>query len=213
MSIDRLCAYYGFGRVPFGRDIPPSALFRSTAHQEAVARLSWLIDERGFGILTGEVGAGKSVAVRATTSALDPSRHQAIYCPNPTIGRGLLGLIVSALGGSPRSHRAVLVPQAAEALAMAEAERGRRVLVVVEEAHLLLSDQLEDLRMLGNDAMDSRSPAAFLLVGQPTLRRRLRQGALAAVDQWSVTGWPGNRLPPRKGGSPRSCAWRPGSEG
>ncbi len=183
MSIDRLCAYYAFAKVPFGRDIPPSALFRSSAHQEAVARLTWLIDERGFGILTGEVGAGKSVAVRATTSTLDPSRHQAIYCPNPTIGRGLLGLIVSALGGSPRSHRAVLVPQAAEALATAEAERGRRVLVVVEEAHLLQSDQLEDLRMLGNDAMDSRSPAAFLLVGQPTLRRRLRQGALAAVDQ------------------------------
>src|SRR5262245_47021512 len=79
MSVDRLCAYYGFSRVPFGRDIPPSALYRSTAHQEAVARLSWLIDERGFGILTGEVGAGKSVAVRATTSTLDPSRHQAIY--------------------------------------------------------------------------------------------------------------------------------------
>jgi len=79
MSVDRLCAYYGFSRVPFGRDIPPSALFRSSAHQEAVARLTWLIDERGFGILTGEVGAGKSVAVRATTATLDPSRHQVIY--------------------------------------------------------------------------------------------------------------------------------------
>lgn len=51
----------------------------------------------------------------------------------------------------------MLVPQAAEALAIAEAERGRRVLVVVEEAHLLQSDQLEDLRMLGNDAMGCRS--------------------------------------------------------
>lgn len=186
MSVDRLCAYYGFSRVPFGRDIPPSALFRSSAHQEAVARLTWLIDERGFGILTGEVGAGKSVAVRATTATLDPSRHQVIYCPNPTIGgRGLLGLIVTALGGTPRFYRASLVPQAAEALATAEAERGRRVLVVVEESHLLQADQLEDLRMLGNDgtSMDSRSPAAFLLVGQPTLRRRLRQGSYAAVDQ------------------------------
>ena len=186
MSVDRLCAYYGFTRVPFGRDIPASALFRSRAHQEAVARVSWLIDERGFGILTGEVGAGKSVAVRAATSALDPSRHQVVYCPNPTIGgRGLLILIVSALGGNPRFYRARLVPQAAEALALAESERGRRVLVVVEEAHLLQSDQLEDLRMLGNDgtSMDSHSPAAFLLVGQPLLRRRLRQGNLAAVDQ------------------------------
>ena len=59
------------------------------------------------------------------------------------------------------------------------------MLVVVEESHLLQADQLEDLRMLGNDgtSMDSRSPAAFLLVGQPTLRRRLRQGSYAAVDQ------------------------------
>ncbi len=186
MSIDRLCAYYGFGRVPFGRDIPASALFRSSAHLEAVARLSWLIDERGFGILTGEVGAGKSVAVRATTAALDPSRHQVIYCPNPTVGsRGLLGLIVRALGGTPRFHRAHLVPQATEALALAETERGRRILVIVEEAHLLQPDQLEDLRMLGNDgvSIDSRSHIAFLLAGQPMLRRRLRQGVLAAVDQ------------------------------
>jgi type II secretory pathway predicted ATPase ExeA len=151
-----------------------------------VARLTWLIDERGFGILTGEVGAGKSVAVRATTSALDPSRHHVIYCPNPTVGgRGLLRLIVGALGGTPRFHRSSLVPQAAEALALAEAERGRRVLLVVEESHLLQSEQLEDLRMLGNDgtSMDSRSPAAFLLVGQPTLRRRLRLASYAAVDQ------------------------------
>ena len=79
MSVDRLCHYYAFSKVPFGRDIPPSALFRSSAHQEAVARLTWLVDERGFGILTGEVGAGKSVAVRATTAALDPSRHHVIY--------------------------------------------------------------------------------------------------------------------------------------
>lgn len=127
------------------------------------------------------VGAGKSVAVRATTSALDPSRHQVVYCPNPTIGgRGLLILIVSALGGNPRFYRARLVPQAAEAVALAESERGRRVLVVIEEPHLLQSDHLEDLRMLCNDGT---SPAAFLLVGQPTLRRRLRQGNLAAVDQ------------------------------
>ena len=185
MSLDRPCAYYGFTRVPFGRDIPPSSLFRSAAHQEAVARLTWLVDERGLGILTGEVGAGKTVAARAATAALEPSRHQIVYCPNPTIGgRGILALIVSALGGSPRFHRAALVPQAAEALATAEAQRGRRVVLVIDESHMLLTEQLEDLRMLSNVDLDSRSPAAILLVGQPTLRRRLRQGAAyAAVDQ------------------------------
>lgn len=184
MSIDRLCAYFGFSAVPFGRDIPPSALFRSNAHQEAMARLGWLIDQRGFGILTGEVGAGKTVAVRAATSALDPSRHQIVYCPNPVLGvGGLLTVIVTALGATPRRFRGNLVPQAAELLALAEAERGRGVFIVVEEAHMLESHQLEELRMLTSDAMDSRSPAALLLVGQPTLRRRLRQGSMAAVEQ------------------------------
>jgi type II secretory pathway predicted ATPase ExeA len=184
VSIDRLCAYYGLTRMPFGRDLAPSALFRSAAHAEAVARLGWLVDERGLGTLTGEVGAGKTVAARAAVAALEPSRHQVVYCANPTIGgRGILALIVAALGATPRFHRAALVPQAAEALATAETERGRHVLILIDESHLLDPEQLEDLRMLTNAELDSRSPAAMVLIGQPTLRRRLRQGAFAAIDQ------------------------------
>lgn len=184
MSVDRLCAYYGFTNMPFGRSLAPGSLFRSAAHAEAVARLSWCVDERGLATLTGEVGCGKTVAARATVAALEPSRHQVIYCANPTVGgRGILSAVVAALGGVPRFHRAALVPQAADALAIAEAERGRRVLVVIDESHLLEPDQLEDLRMITNSEMDSRSPAAVVLIGQPTLRRRLRQGTMAALDQ------------------------------
>src|SRR5258708_13066063 len=184
MSLDRLCDYFAFSRVPFGRDLAPSALFRSAAHSEAVARLTWLIEERGLGILTGEVGAGKTVAARATVASLEPSQYQVVYAANPTIGgRGLLSLLVAALGGHPHAHRAILVPQAAEVLATAVAERGRRVVLLIDEAHLLTHEQLEDLRMLTSAEMDSRSPVAVVLIGQPTLRRRLHQGALAAVDQ------------------------------
>jgi type II secretory pathway predicted ATPase ExeA len=184
VSVDRLCAYFGFSRMPFGRDLPPASLFRSAAHAEAVARLSWCIDERGLGTLTGEVGCGKTVSLRATVAALEPSRHQIIYCANPIVGgRGLLSLVVAALGGIPRFHRAALVPQAADALATAEAERGRRVVIVIDESHLLDAEQLEDIRMLTNAELDSRSPAAVILIGQPTLRRRLHQGTMAALDQ------------------------------
>ena len=120
MTIDRLCSYYGFTKMPFGRDLAPGALFRSAAHAEAVARLTWCVAERGLATLCGEVGSGKTVALRATVAALEPSRHQVIYCPNPIVGgRGILSLIVSALGAKPRFHRAGLVPQAAEALATA----------------------------------------------------------------------------------------------
>ena len=184
MSVDRLCAYYGFTRVPFGRDLAPASLFRSAAHLEAVARLTWLIDERALGVLTGEVGAGKTVAARATVAALEPSRYQTVYCPNPTAGSvGLLAMLVSALGGTPHFHRFMLIPQAAEALATAEAERGRRLVLIVDEAHLMAPHHLEDLRMLLSAEMDSRSAAAMLLIGQPTLRRRLRQGVFAALEQ------------------------------
>jgi type II secretory pathway predicted ATPase ExeA len=184
MSVDRLCSFYGFTKMPFGRDLPPSSLYKSSAHAEAVARLTWCVTERGLGTLTGEVGCGKTVAARATVASLDPSRTQVIYCPNPTVGgRGILSLVVTALGGVPRFHRAGLVPQAAEALACAEDERGRRVLVLIDESHLLGPDELEDLRMLTNSELDSRSPAAIVLIGQPTLRRRLHQGTMAALDQ------------------------------
>ena len=184
MSVDRLCAYYGLTRVPFGRDLAPASLFRSAAHQEAVARLTWLIDERGLGLLTGEVGAGKTVAARATVAALEPSRFQVVYFPNPTAGSiGLLTELVTALGGRPYFHRFKLLAQASEALATAEAERGRRVVLILDEGHLMAPHHLEDLRMLVSAEMDSRSAAAMLLIGQPTLRRRLRQSVFAALDQ------------------------------
>ncbi len=83
----------------------------------------------------------------------------------------------------PRFHKAALIPQAADALAAEVAERGRRVVLVVDEAHLLAADQLEELRLLTNAEMDSASPFALVLAGQPTLRQRLRLGAFAALDQ------------------------------
>jgi len=184
MSIERLRAHYGFSRMPFGRDLAPGMLHHHPGHDEAVARVRWCIDEAALGVVCGEVGAGKTVAVRAAVAALDASRHTTIYIGNPAVGaRGLYASIVTALGGVPRFHKAALIPQATDALAAETTERGKRVVIVVDEAHLLDPDQLEELRLLTNADMDSRSPFACLLVGQPTLRRRIKLGAFAALDQ------------------------------
>jgi type II secretory pathway predicted ATPase ExeA len=159
-------------------------LFASRSHQEAVARISWIISERALGVICGEVGAGKTVAARAATAGIDPSRHMLIYLPNPVIGaRGIHAEVVRALGDTPRFHTAPLIAQAQEALETEEAERGRRVVLILDESHLLTADQLEQLRMLTNSHMDSRATFACVLLGQPTLRRRLRQGTFAALDQ------------------------------
>jgi type II secretory pathway predicted ATPase ExeA len=184
MSIERLRVHYGFTRMPFTKQLAPGMLHHHHGHDEAVARITWCITEAAIGVVTGEVGSGKTVAVRAAVADLDTSRHTVIYLANPAVGaRGIYTAIVSALGGVPRFHHASLIPQTCEALASETAERGKSVVLVVDEAHLLDADQLEGLRLLTNAEMDSRSPFACLLVGQPTLRRRIRLGAFAALDQ------------------------------
>ena len=184
MSIDRLRAHWGLSRTPFTKELAPSMLFGSTAHQEAVARIGWIITERALGVVCGEVGAGKTVAARAASAGLDQSRHTIIYLPNPAIGaRGIYTQIVSALGSTPRFYRATLIPQATDLLAAETSERGKTVVLILDEAHLLSVEQLEELRMLTNSEMDSRATFACLLLGQPTLRRKLRQGVFAALDQ------------------------------
>ena len=194
MSIDRLRQRFGFTTMPFGRALAPGLLYRHRAHAEAVARVSYLVAEAALGVLTGEVGAGKTVAVRAALATLDPTRHSVIYVGNPTIGaRGLYTAVVAALGGTPRFQTASLIAQAGEALAAETDERGRRVVLVLDDAQLFDADQLEAIRLLSNADMDSRAPFAAVLIGQPTLRRRIKLGQFAALDQrialrYSMTG-------------------------
>jgi type II secretory pathway predicted ATPase ExeA len=184
VTIDRLKAHYGFSRQPFGRSLAPGQLFTGRGHQEAVARLRWLIDETAIGVLTGEVGAGKTVAARATVAALDASRHTIVYLANPMVGaRGIHHHLVTALGAVPRFHRPALIAQTAELLAAEHDERRKTVVLIVDEAHLLSVEQLEQLRLLTNTDMDARSPLTLILLGQPTLKRRLKQGHFAALDQ------------------------------
>ncbi len=181
MSIGKLQGFYGFTRMPFGRDLAPGMLHRHASHGEAAARITWAVTEKALGVVTGEVGVGKTVAARAALAALDPARHTVIYIPDPTIGiRGIHHAVVSALGGRPAHGTAALTTQSAEALATEQPERGRTPALVIDEAHLLDSGQLETVRMLTNHDMDS-AVFACLLIGQPTLRRRLKLDQRIAV--------------------------------
>ena len=101
----------------------------------------------------------------------------------PARAAGLGSFGRDAAGGVPRFHKATLIPQTMDLLAAEEHERGRHTTIVLDEAHLLDANQLEELRLLTNSEMDSHSPFACLLVGQPTLRRRIKLGTFAALDQ------------------------------
>lgn len=87
----------------------------------------------------------------------------------------------------PRGYKAELIAQTQGLLAAEEHERRRGVVLLVDEAHLLDPEQLEDLRLMTSSDMDAQSPLALLLVGQPTLARQLRMGVFAALDQRIAT--------------------------
>ncbi|MFH8626021.1 AAA family ATPase [Streptomyces vietnamensis] len=124
--IDKLQSHYGFKRMPFGRDLAPGMLHRHASHNEAVARITWCIAERSIGVVTGEVGAGKTVSVRTVLHSIDPSRHTVIYLPNPMLGvRGIHEAIVTAFGQQPSHLGSRLTAQTGLALAAEREERGR----------------------------------------------------------------------------------------
>lgn len=182
--LDKIQSYYGLSRMPFGRALAPGMLFHSADHAQAAARISYGITTRGITVITGEVGVGKTVAARAAIDRVEPARHHLIYIPNPTVGaRGIYHHIVTALGGRPSFHNAALVPQARDALSAETAERGRTAILCIDEGHLLGYDALEALRLLTNHRLDTESPFATILLGQPTLATKMALGTLAALEQ------------------------------
>lgn len=147
--IDTVITRFGLARMPFGRDLPPSRLHRHADCGEAAARITWAVSEKTICVITGEVGTGKTVAIRSAVSDLDPAGHTIIYIGNPATGvRGIHARVVTALGGRPVHGTAALAVQAWNALAAEAAERGRTPVLIIDEAHLLSHDQLESVRML-----------------------------------------------------------------
>ncbi len=133
MSIDRLRSHYGFSRMPFSKDLAPGMLHAHAAHGEAVARMSWCISEQAIGVISGECGAGKTVAARAAVAGLDASRHTVLYLGTPGVGlRGIYTTIITGLGATPRFHHAALIPQAQELLAAEASERGKQVVLICD---------------------------------------------------------------------------------
>ena len=176
-------SYYGFTKTPFSKNISPSEFFAHAGHDEVLARLNYCVKERAIGVLTGEVGAGKTLALRALTSSLDQSRHTVVYFYGLAGLKGFYQTLIEALGDEPAFSHARLSAQT-KALISAEVEQKKKTLIIVlDEAHQASIELLEELRLLTNDSMDSESLFALILAGQPTLRRKLHLTTLNALSQ------------------------------
>ena len=189
MSAAPWVTHFGLERTPFGKRIAAKDLFVRPAHAEAVARINFCVVESALGVITGDVGAGKTVSVRAAVAGLDPTRHQIIYVANPAFGtRGLYVTIVRSLGAEPRYLKAEVMAQAADLLAAEEAERHRRVVMIVDEAHLLDRRPARGAAA-AHQLADGLGVALRRHPDRPAhaLSRQLRMGMFAALDQRIAT--------------------------
>lgn len=177
-------SHFGLTAHPFAKETIADALYRSTSLRETKARLNHLIDLRGMGLLTGEPGCGKSTVCRSTVAELHTGLYRVVYVPNSTGNvMDLYKSIAWEFGLPTERSRAALYKQIRGEVTRLCQEARQKPILIVDEAHLLRSDVLEDLRMLTNYAMDSQNRLCLLLVAQPEMRRRITMAAHEALNQ------------------------------
>jgi len=115
--------YFGFTKTPFSKDLCPSEFFVHDSHEEVLARLNYCVKERLIAVLTGEVGSGKTVALRALVSELDESRNTVVYFFCLADLRGFYLTLIEALGAAPSFFRAQLASQAKSLIANETAQK------------------------------------------------------------------------------------------
>ncbi len=180
--------FYGFSRLPFSKDIAPQDLFQAEGQQELCARLTYLVKERGLGLITGETGSGKSTALRSFVASLDANRHFVIYLSNPLLGMsGLYREILTVLGYEPLFSRPKMVARIRSAFEDLIQNKHRLPVIILDEAHTLPDTAFDPLRLLFSTQMDSQSLGTLLLVGHPELRRTLRLASHEAFFQRLTT--------------------------
>jgi type II secretory pathway predicted ATPase ExeA len=175
--------FYGFRHAPFSKSLAAKDLYPSRGHSEAQGRLAFALQERLPTLLTGDVGTGKSTAVRAFAQALDRNLYAVVYLSNPHLGvSALYREILLALQVMPAFGFMRLLPQLRTTLHDL-ARKGRYVLLIADEAHLLSPVIFDQLRFLLNDEMDSASLITLVLLGQPDLAHKLRFAPYEALHQ------------------------------
>lgn len=176
--------HFGFTHYPFERALQPDELFASTAAREAQARLQHLVELRGIGLITGEVGSGKTSVCRQLGATLHPGLHRLFYVPLSTGNvLDMYKAISWQLGIAVERNRAAAYRAIHTEISRLVLEAKINPVLVVDEAHHLRNEVLEDLRLLTNYAMDAERRLCLLLVGLTELRRRLRMAVHESLTQ------------------------------
>jgi type II secretory pathway predicted ATPase ExeA len=180
---DSLLRHFRLTSHPFGRS-SGGALHRHRGFTEALERLRFTIELDGACALIAEPGCGKSLLLGQLADDLHHQNVAVHYFAHATVGPfGLLNVLARKAGLSPKRSRAETALVVSQALLDDE----RKHLLVVDEAHLLPDDSLEDLRLLTIADFDRKSPFLLILAGHPSLDERLAEPVHHALDQRITT--------------------------
>jgi general secretion pathway protein A len=178
-------SFYGFREMPFNITPDPRFLFLSPTHQEALAHLRYGVQEKkGFIVLVGEVGCGKTTLCRRFLNDLDPTRYDTALILNPRVTETqMLKAILSELGETKLARsQNDLVAQVNRVL-LDRIGKGRDIVLIIDEAQNLKFEVLEQIRLLSNLETDKQKLLQIVLLGQPELKQVLAREELRQLRQ------------------------------
>jgi general secretion pathway protein A len=185
MPIAMYKSYYGFCEMPFNITPDPKFLYLSPTHQDALQHLKFGVEQRkGFIVVVGEVGCGKTTLCRRFLNELDPERFDTALILNPRINENqMLRAILHELGEETTADNPHdLVLQMNQAL-LSRIAAGRDIVLVIDEAQNLSFEVLEQIRLLSNLETDDQKLLQIVLMGQPELKAVLRRPELRQLRQ------------------------------
>ncbi len=168
-------SFYGFSEKPFTLLPDPGFLFLSNKHRLALARLEYgLMNQAGFTVLTGEVGAGKTTLIRQLLNQIYENVSVGLVSNTHRSFGELLQWVLLSFEVEYRGKEKVELYQTLVDFLLQEYSKNRRTVLIIDEAQNMGPGALEELRMLSNINADKDQLLQMILVGQPNLRDMLR---------------------------------------
>ena len=176
--------YFHFSRAPFGITPDPGILMLGQEHRKAIGALTYGIrDRKGFIVITGEVGIGKTTVLRACLLELEPEQYKIIYIFDPHLDvPRLYAAILGGLTGDKAGDEGGTLERIHHAL-LDCFQAGVNVILAIDEAQHVPLETLESLRLISNFEADDCKLMQIILVGQTELDTLLSRHELRQLDQ------------------------------
>jgi len=176
--------FYNFGNTPFSRTIPSKNLYKGNDSDELIERLKYAAGKQLFAVLIGDSGTGKTTTLRRFCDEVHDSKYRTLYLSDSKLTpRTFYKSLLEQLGFEAKYYRCEAKRQLHKEIEIMKGVEGILPIAIVDEAHLLSKEMLEEIRFLLNFKMDSQSPMTLILSGQTELWEKLKLQAYAAIRQ------------------------------